>query len=94
MKPKLKFRLILFLVSSLLICGCYENNEKLSDHVEPVDLVYPFLDAANSRWFYFSSASRPFGMVNLSLDMAIDGAWNSGYRYGVDSIKFLSHIHA
>lgn len=61
---------------------------------EPVDQVYPFLDAANSRWFYFSSASRPFGMVNLSPDMSIDGAWNSGYRYNDDSIKFFSHIHA
>ena len=61
---------------------------------EPVDLVYPYLDAANSRWFYFSSASRPFGMVNVSPDMAIDGAWNSGYRYDDDSIKFFSHIHA
>ena len=94
MRLKLKFRLFLFLVSPLLIWGCHENNEKLSDHVEPVDQVYPFLDASNSRWFYFSSASRPFGMVNLSPDMAIDGAWNSGYRYEVDSIKFFSHIHA
>lgn len=61
---------------------------------EPVDQVYPFLDTANSRWFYFSSASRPFGMVNLSPDMAIDGAWNSGYRYNEKKIKFFSHIHA
>jgi predicted alpha-1,2-mannosidase len=61
---------------------------------DPVDQVYPFLDAANSRWFYFSSACRPFGMVNLSPDMAIEGAWNSGYRYNEDSIKFFSHVHA
>ena len=60
----------------------------------PVDMVYPYLDAANSRWFYFSSACRPFGMVNLSPDMVIDGAWNSGYRYNEDSIKFFSHVHA
>jgi predicted alpha-1,2-mannosidase len=61
---------------------------------QPVDLVYPFLDTSNSRWFYFSSASRPFGMVNLSPDNRIDGAWNSGYRYDEDSIRFFSHIHA
>ncbi|GJM29576.1 MAG: hypothetical protein DHS20C17_22110 [Cyclobacteriaceae bacterium] len=61
---------------------------------QPVDLVYPMLDAANSRWFYFSSASRPFGLVNLSPDTKIDGAWNSGYVYSKDSIKFFSHIHA
>ncbi|MEJ6979707.1 GH92 family glycosyl hydrolase [Pedobacter sp. P351] len=58
-----------------------------------VDLVYPLLDAANSRWFYFSSASRPFGMVSLFPDNQINGDWNGGYRYNVDTIKCFSHIH-
>ncbi|MEQ8473697.1 MAG: GH92 family glycosyl hydrolase [Marinoscillum sp.] len=61
---------------------------------EPVDLVYPLLDTENSRWFFFSSANRPFGMVNLSPDTEIDGAWNSGYRYQTDTVKGFSHIHA
>ncbi|MCK5210904.1 MAG: glycoside hydrolase family 92 protein, partial [Cyclobacteriaceae bacterium] len=61
---------------------------------KPADLVYPLLDAANSRWFYFSSATRPFGMVNLSPDMGVGGAWDSGYRYNEDTINFFSHIHA
>lgn len=60
----------------------------------PADQVYPLLDAANSRWFYFSSATRPFGMVNLSPDMGLGGAWDSGYRYNEDTINFFSHIHA
>ncbi|MEQ6120614.1 GH92 family glycosyl hydrolase [Reichenbachiella sp. MALMAid0571] len=60
----------------------------------PVDLVNPFVDAANSRWFFFTSASRPFGMVNLSPDMGLGGAWDSGYRYDQDTIRFFSHIHA
>ncbi len=60
----------------------------------PVDLVYPHLDTKNSRWFYFSSASRPFGMVNLSPDTQTGGAWGSGYRYNTDTIKGFSHIHA
>lgn len=60
----------------------------------PVDLVYPLLDAANSRWFFFNSASRPFGMVNLSPDTQVGGAWGSGYRYDTDTIKGFSHIHA
>lgn len=100
MKLKLKNSLLIFIAIPLFIYGCQEIDEKQNDDensygkVEPVDEVYPFLDAANSRWFYFSSASRPFGMVNLSPDMAIDGAWNSGYRYEEDSIKFFSHIHA
>jgi predicted alpha-1,2-mannosidase len=61
---------------------------------EPVDLVYPLLDTANSRWFYFDSASRPFGMVNLSPDTEVDGAWGSGYRYNTLEIKGFSHVHA
>jgi len=61
---------------------------------QPAELVYPLLDAANSRWFYFSSATRPFGMVNLSPDMGVGGAWDSGYRYNRDTINFFSHIHA
>jgi predicted alpha-1,2-mannosidase len=61
--------------------------------VQPVDLVYPLLDAANSRWFFFNSATRPFGMVNLSPDNAIDSDWNAGYRYEKDSIKCFSHVH-
>lgn len=60
----------------------------------PVDLVAPLVDAANSRWFFFNSATRPFGMVNLSPDMVIDGAWNAGYRYNQDTIRCFSHVHA
>lgn len=61
---------------------------------DPADMVYPHLDAANSRWFYFSSACRPFGMVNLSPDTELGGAWGSGYRYHTEEIKGFSHIHA
>ena len=60
----------------------------------PADLVDPFVDSANSRWFFFSSACRPFGMVNLSPDNLVEGAWGSGYRYNVEHIKGFSHIHA
>lgn len=59
-----------------------------------VDKVYPLLDTENSRWFFFSSACRPFGMVNLNPDTQIGGAWGSGYRYKTDTIKGFSHIHA
>ncbi|ADB40982.1 alpha-1,2-mannosidase [Spirosoma linguale DSM 74] len=60
---------------------------------QPVDLVNPLVDAANSRWFFFNSASRPFGMVNLSPDNGINADWGAGYRYHQDSIKCFSHIH-
>ena len=58
--------------------------------IEPVDLVYPYLDSSNSRWFFFNSASRPFGMVNLSPDTDIDGAWGSGYRYEI--VEAVRHV--
>ncbi|AOW11297.1 GH92 family glycosyl hydrolase [Flavobacterium gilvum] len=58
-----------------------------------VDKVYPLLDTENSRWFYFSSASRPFGMVNLSPDTQINGDWGCGYKYKTDTVKGFSHVH-
>jgi len=60
----------------------------------PVDLVNPFIDTHNSRWFYFNSACRPFGMVNLRPDTDTDKTWSSGYLYNSDSIRCFSHIHA
>jgi len=65
-------------------------------HAQPPrlsDLVEPMVDAANSRFFYFNSATRPFGMVNLSPDMNLRGVWNTGYKYNEDTIRCFSHIH-
>jgi predicted alpha-1,2-mannosidase len=95
-------QIILFIfVCAATITACQPPNKEQGIKEQPiqltespVDMVYPFLDAANSRWFFFSSACRPFGLVNLSPDMSIDGAWNSGYRYDEDTIKFFSHVHA
>ena len=61
---------------------------------EPVDQVWPWLDSANSRWFFFNSATRPFGMVNLSPDTEVDGAWGSGYRYDTEEVMGFCHVHA
>jgi predicted alpha-1,2-mannosidase len=60
----------------------------------PVDWVDPLIDTHESRWFYFNSASRPFGMVNLSPDTQTKGSWKSGYLYGDKHIRCFSHIHA
>lgn len=78
-------------LSLILVLGLWSS---VLGQLRPVDLVYPQLDAANSRWIFFSSASRPFGMVNLSPDTELNGAWGSGYVYGTDEIKGFSHIHA
>ncbi|SMP73948.1 alpha-1,2-mannosidase, putative [Neorhodopirellula lusitana] len=60
----------------------------------PADWVDPLIDTHESRWFYFNSASRPFGLVNLSPDTQTKGSWKSGYLYGDKSIRCFSHIHA
>ncbi|MCB0667823.1 MAG: GH92 family glycosyl hydrolase, partial [Saprospiraceae bacterium] len=83
-----------FLITLILTSGCGLPPGEIEPEELPVDLVEPLVDAANSRWFFFNSATRPFGMVNLSPDMIISGAWNSGYRYHEDSIRAFSHIHA
>jgi len=58
-----------------------------------VDLVNPFVDTHKSRWFFFASAGRPFGMVKLSPDTQMYGTWNSGYLYDEKFIRAFSHIH-
>ncbi len=85
--------LLLSLVTALSF-PIQEVNAQEKRELSPAGLVYPLLDAANSRWFFFNSATMPFGMVNLSPDMGVGGAWESGYRYNKDRIHFFSHIHA
>lgn len=62
---------------------------------QPVDWVDPLIDTANRRFFFFNTASRPFGMVNLSPDTVVGkGPWFSGYRYDEEYIHGFSHVHA
>jgi len=61
---------------------------------EPVDYVDPSIDSAHSRWIFFSSACRPFGMVNLSPDTDVKGWWNSSYCFHTGSVCGFNHVHA
>ncbi|MFA9390962.1 MAG: GH92 family glycosyl hydrolase [Prolixibacteraceae bacterium] len=81
---------VLVLISIVFGCTRFAPSEKQ----QFVEFVYPHLDAANSRWFFFSSACRPFGMINLSPDTELGGAWGSGYRYHTEEVKGFSHVHA
>lgn len=83
-----------FFIILITLASCTNEIKTITPKEQYVDKVYPFLDTENSRWFFFSSASRPFGMVNLSPDTQISGAWGSGYRFKIDTIKGFSHIHA
>lgn len=67
--------------------------ESLHAEVKPVDWIKPEIDTVNPRYFYFSSACRPFGLVNLSPDTQPDKTWKSGYRYYDKKIECFSHIH-
>ncbi len=94
---RIEFKLPLSFVIMLVLFvfnSCTQKTSRVIESKEPADLVYPFLDSENSRWFFFSSACRSFGMVNLSPDTHVNGAWGSGYRYKTDTIKGFSHIHA
>ena len=82
---------ILIFVSGFLLSGCSEKADRKSG---PASLVNVFVDTHNSRWFYFNSATRPFGMVNLSPDTDTKGSWSSGYLYDSKQIRCFSHIHA
>nr|WP_315196130.1 GH92 family glycosyl hydrolase [uncultured Flavobacterium sp.] len=77
----------------ILLVSCKTGKTASHPNEQLVDKVYPLLDTENSRWFFFSSASRPFGMVNLSPDTAINGDWGGGYKSNIDTIKGFSHIH-
>lgn len=85
MKKTIKF--FVLLIYTLFVIG-------IQAQTKPVDLVNPFIDTVNSRWFYFNSASRPFGMVNLSPDTNTAKTWSSGYLYDSKYIRCFSHIHA
>ena len=88
MKKKSLLFLVLISMIGMEVYGSFKGKNT------PVDLVNPFIDTHNSRWFYFNSACRPFGMVNLSPDTDTDKTWSSGYLYDSDSIRCFSHIHA
>lgn len=72
-----------------------EEADMNTDIKQPVDWVDPLIDTANRRFFFMTTASRPFGMVNLSPDTRVGlDAWKSGYRYTDDAIHCFSHVHA
>ncbi len=92
---RIQINLVLYIsLVFVVLVSCNKSVNTLKIKEQLVEKVYPLLDTDNSRWFYFSSASRPFGMVNLSPDTQIGGAWGSGYRYKTDTIKGFSHVHA
>ena len=75
------------------LAWCSTSQAFSADLRAPADCVNPLIDTHKSRWFYFSSACRPFGMVNLSPDTRTGGDWLKGYLYDDTKIRCFSHIH-
>ena len=88
-RNRLQMRRLLFIILFL----CMRAFVSALDVKPPVDYVHPQIDSHKSRWFYFSSASRPFGMVSLSPDTWVKGSWNSGYLYDSTAVRCFSHVH-
>ena len=82
-----RFLLFVFFVSAMPLLYGQKKTER------PVDLVVPQMGTMHSRWFYFASASVPFGMVSLFPDNNKLTDWKGGYRYEIDTIRCFSHIH-
>ncbi|MEN8247988.1 MAG: GH92 family glycosyl hydrolase [Bacteroidota bacterium] len=70
-----------------------ELNQITTTKKTPADYVNPFIDTHSSRAIHFSSACRPFGMVNLSPDTRIKGGERFGYTYDSLHVRCFSHIH-
>lgn len=78
----------------LLAClSCTAVVNQIQAQTEPVDYVNPLIETTKSRYFFFNSACRPFGMVNLSPDNILEKEWNSGYKYQEPYVRGLTHIH-
>lgn len=82
-------KIILF---ALIFIGCSKPTPKLNS-MQPIDYVNPHIDTHQSRWFFFASAARPFGMVGLSPNTQVKGSWKSGYLYDSLQVRNFSHIH-
>ncbi|AZM44632.1 hypothetical protein DMB38_01350 [Streptomyces sp. WAC 06738] len=58
-----------------------------------VRLVDPWVEADVGRFFFFQSASNPFGLVKLRPDTSTHSVWGTGYRRSESHVKGFSHLH-
>ena len=65
---------------------------------DPVDWVNPFIGTQSARWFFFTPAAAPFGLVKLAPDTTgfggyAGGGHTTGYRFSDTTILGFSHLH-
>ncbi|MFI1092551.1 glycoside hydrolase domain-containing protein [Streptomyces sp. NPDC020917] len=58
-----------------------------------VGLVNPWVEADRGRFFFFQSASNPFGLVKLRPDTSTNTLWGTGYLHKENNVKGFSHLH-
>ncbi len=80
-------------VRNVLLCALLAAAGLPAAEKRPVEYVDPRIDTHQTRWIFFASASRPFGMVALSPDTKLEGDWGAGYIYVEPYIRAFSHIH-
>lgn len=89
MKPG---KLFFTLLALLTISACNSPSSKA-----PVDWVDPQIGSVHGRWFFYTPAARPFGMVKLAPTTNAYGSIGSWLPCGYDnrhtSIEGFAHLH-
>ena len=103
MKRTISRRLLAGLATAALASGLFvhPDQEALSapsassaaDERDYVSLVDPWVEADIARFFFFQSASQPFGFVKLRPDTSTHNSRGTGYRKNENEVKGFSHIH-
>ncbi|MEQ7009710.1 glycoside hydrolase domain-containing protein [Actinopolymorpha sp. B17G11] len=83
------------LVAALLVAGASHSSQAAAPPTnrDYVALVDPWIEADVGRYFFFQSASNPFGMVKLRPDTSTNSVWGTGYRKSESNVKGFSHLH-
>ena len=51
------------------------------------------VESDRGRFFFFQSASNPFGFVKLRPDTSTNTLWGTGYKPSENEVKGFSHLH-
>ncbi len=101
MKPTLTFLTTLLLVLLAVLSQDAKPaaaQGRLARAHDPVDWVDPFIGTQSARWFFFTPAAAPFGLVKLAPDTTgfggyAGGGHTSGYRFSDTLILGFIHLH-
>ncbi|HEU5130294.1 MAG TPA: glycoside hydrolase domain-containing protein [Glycomyces sp.] len=81
------------LVSVLLVVDASRPATADPPERDYVSLVNPWVESDLSRFFFFQSASQPFGFVKLRPDTSTHHSRGTGYHWSETDVKGFSHLH-